>query len=121
MCVFRAGAYFRMRATVTFCDPDRWLEFTLTVDFTLRPAARARLGWRDGGDSGESATVELHAARCTRLVVTCGTLRLLAALPGALRHDLVSRPMGRWCLDRYAPEIEEAVWRHVEACRRARV
>jgi hypothetical protein len=102
---------------ITFCDADRWLEFTLSVDYSYRPAVRPRMGWRDGGDAGEPAAVELSAARLLQLSVACGPHRLVTALQDQASPSL-STTLGQWCLDHYESDIEEAVWRDVQARRR---
>lgn len=101
-----------MHVDVVISDPDRRLDFTLSLDCTYRGGCRPRFGWLDGGEPGESPFIEIDRARCREVTVWCGKSGI-SATPGlAADHRLESR-LGAWCLEQYADEIERAVWETV--------
>lgn len=97
-----------MNTTITITDADRLVDYTLAVACDCLPGSAPRFGWRDGGDPGEAATVEINAVRCLEIAVWCGK-HALSALPAADARESLEARIGAWCLDRYQAEIEQAV------------
>lgn len=97
-----------MHTTVTITDADRHVDYVLAVACDYRPGMRGRYGWLDGGEPGEAPAVEINAVRCLEVAVWCGDEAVSAFPAGGGRDSLESR-IGRWCLEKYAEEIEQAV------------
>jgi hypothetical protein len=106
-----------MHFEITISDPDRKLDFTLALDCNYRRRIRPRYGWRDGGDAGEPASVEIDRARCLEIVTWCGKTGV-SAVPGLASDPCLESQVGIWCLEQYGDEIERAVLEEVEARRR---
>jgi hypothetical protein len=97
-----------MNLDVTISDPDRKLDFRLALQCTCRRGHRPRHGWRDGGDPGEPAAIEIDRARCVEVVVRCGRGDVWE-VPGRIPDRRTESKLGAWCLDKYADEVEQAV------------
>ena len=94
-------------------DPDRRLEFHLRVRCRRRPAVPACPGWRDGGDPGEPAFVELLDVWCQGISVRCGS----ECIEADLVDERLQRRLGAWCAAELESEIVEQLLEEAERCR----
>lgn len=97
-----------MQTTITISDGDRNVDYTLEIDCDFQAGSPLRAGWCNGGDPGEAPSVEINRVRCLEMAVWCGK-QAVSAFPGADERRSLEAPIGEWCLDRYAEEIEQAV------------
>ncbi len=107
-----------MNATITITDPDRFVDYTLTVACDFLPGAALRRGWLNGGDPGEAPAVEINRVRCLEVALWCGKYAV-SALPAADPRESLESKIGAWCLDKYRHEIEQAILETVLARREA--
>lgn len=107
-----------MTLNITITDPDRKLDFSLAVDCRYRGPVHPRSGWRDGGEPGEPAAIEIDRALCLEVVVWCGDCGI-PGVPGLACDDLTESQLGAWCLRQYADEIDCAVHDQLRALREA--
>ena len=94
--------------TITISDGDRNVDYTLEIDCDFLAGSAPRAGWRHGGEPGEAPAVEINRVRCLEMAVWCGK-QAVSAFPGSDERRSLEAPIGQWCLDKYAGEIEQAV------------
>jgi|SRR5579872_4181265 len=97
-----------MQATVTITDADRRVDYTLAVACDFLRGSPARCGWLEGGEPGEAPAVEINDVRCLEIAVWCGR-HAVSGWPGSDERRSLEATIGRWCLDEYQVEIEQAV------------
>lgn len=92
---------------MTITDPDRQIGFHLQVEARVRPAQRARPGWRDGGDPGAPFEVELSRVWCLGISIWFGP----QAVETWLVEERLQRQIGDWCRESQVEEIQEQIRR----------
>ena len=94
-----------MNSTITICDEDRRVDYTLEVLYDFSPGTRPRVSDYDGGDPGEGPRVEVYSCRCSEVVTWCGE----HGVESMGLSDREEKAIGLWCLQKYREEIEAAV------------